>query len=104
MLWVSLFHAMSLLCGAVQHFELKALCHQYYHDGHSALTVLYFQQIPENTKLILCDWLWLSMSHCATTPFVRLVSYAQTKFPVTLGNIGLLCALTTRNIGISDFI
>lgn len=66
-------------CVVVQRFEWKAPCHQYYWDVCSALTVLYLQQIPSNTKLILCDWSWLSVCHCSISLFVRSVSFRQTK-------------------------
>lgn len=38
--------AKSSLCVTGRHFQLKAMCHQYYGHVRSALTVLCFQQIP----------------------------------------------------------
>lgn len=38
-----------------------------------------------NTKLILCDWLRLSVSHCSSRPFVRSVSCTQTKLSCRTG-------------------
>lgn len=103
MVW-SLWLAPGSLCVVGKHTELKALCHQYYRDVRSALTLLYFQQIPLNTKLIPCDWLWLSMLHCSSSPFVRLVSCTQTKLSCHSGQYSAArCFDNPHKVGIFDF-
>lgn len=100
----SLWPAPGSRCVFGERAELKALCHQYYRDVRSALTLLYFQQIPLNTKLIPCDWLWLSMLHCSSSPFVRLVSCTQTKLSCHSGQYSAArCFDNPHKVGIFDF-
>lgn len=76
---VSSQQATGSLCVTGQHFEWKAMCHQSCVDVRSALAVLCFQQIPQSTKLIPCDWPGLSALHCSGGLLARSVSCAQTK-------------------------